>query len=164
MSRAGNDPAFLLKALGEAAGEASGLLSGVPRRFLLQKGTGFNEDWCLLSLAVHLRNVEQGFVRQLDAFFEQSVPRLRHVDTGDVPIEADYRHEDEDEILEELHYLRRHTTYFLWGLHSSEWGLKAEHPFRGRITLLDVAKVMYEHDLEHLWQARRILEEIQKSI
>jgi len=160
---AGSDPAFLRKALGEAAGEARRLLEGLPRRFLLRKGEGWDEDWCLLAIAVHLRDVERGFVRQVEAFFEHDHPRLEHVDVDDIPAVEDYEGEDDDDVLEEWRYLRRHTTYLLWGLLPSDWDRTADHPYRGPVSLLDVARAMYEHDLEHLWQARRMLDWLERS-
>jgi hypothetical protein len=34
------------------------------------------------------------------------------------------------------------------------------HPYRGRLTVLEIAREAYQHDLEHLWQARRMLDHL----
>ena len=34
----------------------------------------------------------------------------------------------------------------------------SDHPYRGRVTLLELTREMYQHDLEHLWQTRRMIE------
>src|SRR5690242_5588664 len=57
--QAGTDPSFLVKALGEAAGELRRSLEGLPRRALLKPGSGVDEDWMLLGVLVHLRDVER---------------------------------------------------------------------------------------------------------
>ncbi|MFQ5380041.1 MAG: DinB family protein [Dehalococcoidia bacterium] len=157
---AGGDPAFLRKALGEAAGEIRRILEAFPRSLLLEPGSGRDEDWNLLAIAVHLRDCERGFGQQIEAFFRHDHARLRHVDTDDIPLATAAALEDEELVLDELRYLRRSTTYLLWDLYPSDWERTAEHPYLGPVTLLETARRMYVHDLEHLWQARRIAESL----
>jgi hypothetical protein len=156
--QAGSDPAFLRKALGEASGELRRALDGVPRRMLMRHGEGKDEDWCLLSQMVHLRDVERGFNAQTEAILGGIEEAIPHVDIDGIPFEDEYREEDEDEVLEEFHYLRRHTAYMLWDLMPGEWERAGVHPYRGRVTLLQLVREMYQHDLEHLWQVRRMIE------
>jgi hypothetical protein len=41
-------------------------------------------------------------------------------------------------------------------LDEDEWERWGHHPHRGRTSILDVAREVHEHDLEHLWQARKL--------
>jgi hypothetical protein len=158
---AGSDPSFLIKALSEASGELRRSLYGLPRPALLAPGPDFDEDWCLLGIAAHMRDIEGGWQGQLDLMLRRREPELRHVDMDDIPFRVDYEDEDEEEILEEFHFLRRRTSYFLWDIAPGDWERGGIHPYRGRITVIELARDMYQHDLEHLWQARRLLESMQ---
>lgn len=153
--RAGEDPAFLLKALGEVSGELSGALSSVRWRDLCTPLEYPDDGWCLVGIAAHLRDVERGVARQVELIVSRREPDLGHVDFDDIPLFADIEEADIGELLEEFHYLRRHTVYQLWDIDERDWGRGGTHPYRGRITLLDIARDLYQHDLEHLWQVRR---------
>lgn len=156
--QAGNDPAFLLKALGEASGEFRRTFDGLRRRDLLRKGAGFDDCWCLLSIAVHMRDTEGGLARQLELMTSRREPEIPHVDLDSVPLDSDWHGADAEDVLDDFAYHRRRSSYLLWDLLPSDWERAGVHPFRGRLTVLDVARDMYQHDLEHLWQARRILD------
>ena len=160
VSEPGSDPGFLRKALGEAAGEIRRQIAETPMRLLRQPGSGLDEGWSLLAIAVHLRDCERGFVSQLETFFRPDESRLGHVDINDIPLAEDIRFEDDERVLEELRYLRRHTTYMLWDLFPSDWERTREHYYGGTVSLLETARGMYVHDLEHLWQARRLAESL----
>lgn len=158
LRQAGTDPSFLLKALSEASGELRHVIYGLSRRELLRPGQGLDEDWCLLSLAVHMRECERGTNRQLEAILASRHADIPNVDLDDIPLLEDYEDEDEDDVLEEFHYLRRATAYTLWDLSEREWSRSGEHPYRGQVSVAELARELYRHDLEHLWQARRMID------
>lgn len=163
LRQAGSDPAFLLKAMREASGELRGVLEGMPHRMLLKPGTGNDDDWCLLAIAYHMHDTESGFLRQIETIMTIPESEMRHVDFDDIPLREDYADEDEDELLENFHYLRRRNAYMLWDISDREWQLGAIHPYRGRMTLMELIREIYRHDLEHLWQARRIADHVQAT-
>lgn len=158
LRQAGSDPRFLRKALNEASGELQQQFYGIPRRLLLEPGSNPDDDWCLLAIAVHLKTVEEGFLGQLETMLGGHHPEIGNVDLDDIPLREDYEHVDEDRVLEEFHFYRRHSSYMLWELGDAGWERTALHPYRGEVTLTDLAREMYRHDLEHLWQARRMVE------
>ncbi|HQW50653.1 MAG TPA: hypothetical protein PL082_01240 [Tepidiformaceae bacterium] len=158
--QAGSDPSFLLKAMGEAAGELQRAFYGVSERELQREGTGTDEGWSLLAIPFHMRQVEQGIQRQLELMLNRREPEIRHVDLDDIPFREDYIEEDVEELLEEFHYLRRETTFMFWGIDERDWERGGVHPYRGRLTVLDIARETYQHDLEHLWQARRMIDRL----
>ncbi len=148
---------FLLKALGEASGELQSLLYPVSARRALAPGAGPDEGWCLLTIAVHLRNVEWGTGEQIEAILRWPGASIRHVDLGDIPFSDDYAHLTIDEALEGFGRARQETSYALWGLPPQVWERTGVHPYRGETALVDLVRDLYRHDLEHLWQARRML-------
>ena len=156
--QAGSDPSFLLKALSESSGELRHAMYGIPRHLLLEPGDGFDDAWCLLGIAVHMRDVEAGFLKQLEAIVEARADEIPHVGLDDVPLREDFEDEDEDEVLEQFHYYRRHSNYVLWDLTPGQWERGGTHPYRGKLTITDLAREMYRHDLEHLWQVQRMIE------
>ena len=155
--QAGSDPSFLLKALSEASGEFRREYRGLSRRDLLQPGSRPDDGWCLLALAVHARDTERGVIGQVEAIIRRREPRLRYVDFDNIPFPDEYTDADEDDVLEEFHDLRQRLAYTLWELDSDDWERAGAHPYRGRTTLLDLARETYQHDLEHLWQVRRMV-------
>ena len=157
--KAGTDPSFLLKALGEASGEFRRALEGVRRRAMLAPGTGQDECWTLLGLAAHVRDVELGVHEQLETILRhRGEPGIPHVRIDEIPYLEDYADEDEEEVLDEFHYYRRQTAYTLWDCPEPDWERAGIHPYRGRLTVLQLARELYQHDLEHLWQARRMVD------
>ncbi|MGI8926629.1 MAG: DinB family protein [Tepidiformaceae bacterium] len=154
---AGSDPSFLLKALGEASGELRREYLGLRRRDLLRAAGSPDEDWCLLAIAYHLRETERGVLGQLQAIVRRREPPILHVDIDDIPFREDYEDLDEDDVLEEFHALRQRFAYSLWDLDAGDWERGGVHPYRGRLTVIDLAREAYRHDLEHLWQVRRMV-------
>jgi len=156
--QAGSDPSFLIKALNEASGELRQQFYGIPRRLLLEPGEGLDDAWSLLGVAVHMRDVEAGFLKQLEAIVSGRNAEIPNVDLDDIPMREDYEDEDDDEVLDQFHYYRRHSNYVLWDLSPGQWEREGVHPYRGRVSIMTLAREMYRHDLEHLWQARRMVE------
>jgi DinB family protein len=157
--QAGTDPSFLLKALSEASGELTRAFYGLSPRDLAEPGCPPDDGWSLLAIPYHLRETERGALRQYQAIIAGD-DEMPHVDLDDIPLPEDLADADEDDLLEEFHYLRRRTSYLLWDLMPGEWERGARHPYLGRRTILELTREMYRHDLEHLWQARRMMDAI----
>lgn len=157
---AGSDPSFLLKALGEAAGELARGFAGIRERDLLVPAGWPDDGWCLLAVPYHLVEVERGVQEQIATIVSTrgGEPPIRHVDFDDIPFREDYGEAEVEDLLDELHFLRRRTTYLLWELGDRDWQRAGEHPYRGRVTVVEIARETYQHDLEHLWQVRRMMD------
>ncbi len=52
----------------------------------------------------------------------------------------------------------------LWRLTQADWQRSAEHPYGGSVTLGEIAREMARHDLEHLWQVRRLEEQLREAV
>src|SRR5712692_6077413 len=145
---------WILKALREAGGSILLEFHGLDERTLRRLPT--EDDWCLKEIAAHMRDAEELALLQLTALLEGAGEPLPVWDIDILPSERDYRAANLAELLGELHHLRRETTQVLWGAGNRNWRARARHPYRGEISLEEIARELAQHDLEHLWQVRRL--------
>lgn len=145
---------WVLKALREAGGQVVYELAGVDEETLCRRpGDG---DWCLKEIAAHLRDAEELALCQMTAIAQGATAAIPFWDVDVLPSERDYRAADLSDLLTEVRARRHETTLFLWGLSETDWQSSAEHPYRGPMTLEAIARELAQHDLEHLWQVRRM--------
>ena len=150
-----SDPqGWTLKALREAGNSLMSELFGLDERTLRQRPA--DGDWSLKEIAAHMRDAEDLALKQMTAIIERRRGALPAWDVDLLPNERDYRAQDLDDLLTALRGLRRETTQLLWSITDSDWSAPANHPFRGPITLGEIARELAQHDLEHLWQVRRL--------
>ncbi|MBI2913956.1 MAG: DinB family protein [Chloroflexi bacterium] len=153
------DPqSWVLKALREAGNSLLSELHGLDDPGLSSRPA--DEDWSLKEIAAHLGDAEELALAQLTAIVEGKGGPLPAWDIDVLPLERDYQAADAGEALSQFTRLRRETTYLLWGLSQADWERAGEHPYRGRVTLGQIARELAQHDLEHLWQARRVKEKL----
>ncbi len=161
--KAADYPRFLLKAPGEASGELRRAIEGLTLGMLLELGRGTDDSWCLMSIAVHMRNVERGTLRQIDSILGSPGGHIDAVGLDAVPLLEEYDDEDEEEeeeeeeVFAEFSYQRRQLTYTLWEAMEREWRQSGQHPYRGDVTIFQLVRELYQHDLEHLWQTHRLI-------
>lgn len=147
-----------MKAVREAAGELYSQFSGVRERGLRWRPR--EDEWCLKDLAGHMRDAEQLYQRQIELISELKEPRLPHEPLDVLPSERDYRDEDVEQLLHEYAYARDETVWLLRMLDDDDWLRCGIHPYRERISIYDIVRELHEHDLEHLYQARRLREQV----
>ena len=152
---------WMLKALHEAAGELQRQLLGLSEADLCRRSAP--DEWSLKEIAAHLRDAEASFVQRLELIASQDEPDLPDIDVDADVLERDYRSLDLHAVLLELSRLRHYSTDLLWSLAPSEWEREGLHPYRGRLSILQVARDMNEHDLGHLWQVRRLRRQIEEE-
>ena len=149
-----DEPRWLLKALREAAHELESQLWGLDEDDLRWRPA--DDAWSLKEIAAHLRDCEEHFIESLEAIASRDCPRLRAFDADQLVLERDYRQIDLYEALERFEYLRQRAVTLLWGLAPEDWERTGLHPYRGAVSVLQLTREQSEHDLEHLWQARRL--------
>jgi hypothetical protein len=149
---------WLMKAVREAAGELYGQFSGLMERAL--RWRPMDDEWCLKELAAHMRDAEQLYQRQIELISSERDPRLPHEAIDVLTFERDYRDEDAEQLLHEFAYARDETVWLLRMLDEEGWERCGVHPYRGRISVYAIVREMHEHDLEHLYQARRLREQV----
>lgn len=147
-------PGWVLKALREAGGTLLSEFYGLGEEELRWRPA--EDEWSLKEIAAHLRDAEELALAQLRALAEGATGPLPAWDVDVLPSERDYQGQEIEEALAALRSLRRETSFLLWELTEADWEGEAEHPFRGRVTLGEIAADLARHDLEHLWQVRQL--------
>jgi len=143
-----------MKALREAGNSVVSELYGIEDEALIRRP---NEDeLCMKEIAAHLRDTEELAVLQITSLIESPHKPVPVWDVDILPMERDYRGGNLDRFLNEFRGLRRETTNLLWGVREYEWRKPGKHPYKGTITLEEIARMLAQHDLEHLWQVRRL--------
>ncbi|MGB2695944.1 MAG: DinB family protein [Dehalococcoidia bacterium] len=154
------DGRWLLKALREAAHELESQLWGLDEDDLRRRPS--DDAWCLKEVAAHLRDCEEYFLETLELIAYRDEPRLEAFDADGLVLDRDYRETDLYEALERFEYLRHRTVNLLWSLEGEGWERAGVHPYRGPVSIAQFAREQNEHDLEHLWQARRLRETLEQ--
>lgn len=144
---------WLLKALLEAAHELESQLWGLDEDDLRWRPS--DDAWSLKEIAAHLRDCEEHFLRSLELIASHEAPRIPAFDADALVLEGDYREIDLYEVLEHFAYLRHRTVNLLWSA-EPDWERTGLHPYLGPVSVAQLARQQSEHDLEHLWQARRL--------
>jgi hypothetical protein len=145
---------WLMKALRESTGELFGQFQGLNETALCWRPA--EDEWCLKEVAAHLRDAEQLYQRQIELIAREPEPQLPHESIDVLPSERDYRSESLQHLLAEYEDARQDTFWTLRDLYEGDWQRAGLHPYRGRVTIMELAREMHQHDLEHLYQARRL--------
>ena len=152
---------WVLKALREAGEELIDQFYGVAEKELRWRPQ--DDEWSLVEIAGHLRDNEQLALEQMNLMASDEDPALPARDVDALPLEVDYRSADVSEFLRSFAGLRRQTQRLLWSLAPEDWERCGRHPYRGEVTIAQIARELAEHDLGHLWQARRLRETLRRG-
>jgi len=152
---------WVLKALREAGDELIDQFYGASEKELRRRPQ--DDEWSLKEIAAHLRDNEELALEQLRLMVDGEEPQLPARDVDALPLERDYRSADLQELLRAFAELRRQTHRLLWSLAPEDWGRCGRHPYRGEVTIAQIARELAEHDLGHLWQARRLRETLRRG-
>jgi hypothetical protein len=142
---------FLIKALREASGELADELDSLRSREARRHPDG---EWSFLQIATHVRESERVCLDYVERIVSRRTPVLEAVDLGALADEIDVRAEDVDAAVYEYLRLRHRLVYQLWDLSPHQWERTGIHRYRGAISVLQLARDLHLHDLEHLWQVR----------
>jgi hypothetical protein len=146
--------AWSLKALREAGNSLVAQFSGLRESALCQRSA--EDELSLKEIAAHMRDMEELALLQIASLLEEPREPLPAWDVDVLPLERDYRSGDVRVFLAEFRGLRAETTTLLWGASARDWRRPVRHPYRPEVTLETIARELAQHDLEHLWQVRRL--------
>ncbi|MEX1253964.1 MAG: DinB family protein [Dehalococcoidia bacterium] len=146
----------MLKALREAAHELESQLWGLDEDDVRRRPS--EDELSLKEIAGHLRDCEEHLLECLERIVDGDNPQLPAFDADMLLLEQDYGEIDLYEAMERFEYLRHRTVSLLWSLEGDDWERTGSDPYRGVVSITQLAREQNEHDLEHLWQARRVRE------
>ena len=144
---------YILKALHESGEQLLSEFYGLREEELTWRSP--TDELTLKETAAHLRDAQELALAQLHAIFDHA-PELPCWDIDLLPRERDYQREDLYELLRSCEHLRMEVTYFFWNLDPPDWQASGRHPYRGPLSVGEIAKELADHDLGHLWQVRRL--------
>ena len=149
-----NESRWLLKALRETARELESQLWGLEEEELRWRSS--DDAWALKEIVAHVRDCEEHFLQSLELIAFQDQARIPAFDADGLVLDRDYRESDLYEALERFEQLRHRTVNLLWSLAPEDWERTGLHRYLGPVSVARLARGQHEHDLEHLWQARRL--------
>jgi DinB family protein len=146
---------WLMKALRETAHAMESLLWNIDDD--LHEDPSADGEWSCAQLITHMAAMERRYVERLECMTLLDAPRIAafdadSIDCGDAP--SIY------EAMDDFSELRRQTVYLLYSLDDGDWRRTGVHPYLGPLTIMQVAREMNEHDLAHLWQLRRLCDQL----
>jgi hypothetical protein len=148
---------WVLKALRETAHELEAQLYGLREKDLRWRPS--DDALSLKEIAAHLRDGEEHFLECVELIVQRS-ETIPCFDADALLFERDYRNCNVHEAAERFEYLRYRSVSVLWSLDDEDWALSARHPYLGDVSVLQLARERSQHDLEHLWAARRLHDEL----
>ncbi len=144
---------WLLKALYEAAGELQSQLLDVGESVASLRPQP--DDLSPLQLAGSIRDHELVTAAHLQQIIFARATTLKRHDLEWLEPEPNYHMLSLDRLAAEYMALRRQTCGLLWSLTPRQWRLQADHPFKGTVSVEQLAVALHEHDLEHIWRTKR---------
>ncbi|MGE0134152.1 MAG: hypothetical protein AB7L91_13440 [Dehalococcoidia bacterium] len=150
----GSNARWLTKALREVPHEIHELLTSMDEQELRWRPS--ERDWCAKEVAGFLLESEREDLRAVEAIVRRDGAPIEERRAHLAPGERDFRDASIDELVWEFVSERES---LLWTLEWSDaWERAGEHPYRGRVTLLQYLHEVNERDLEAAWQLRRLHE------
>ncbi|MGB1285671.1 MAG: DinB family protein [Aggregatilineales bacterium] len=117
------------------------------------------EGWTILEVVCHLRDFDGFFYDRAVMMVEQDNPQLPAHDHEALAIERDYNSQNLAYAFDELKQSRERFREFFKNLTAEQWERAGIHPEKGHFTITDAAIQVGMHDVTHLEQITRILEQ-----
>lgn len=117
------------------------------------------EGWSIIEVACHLRDFDLIFHNRAKMMLEQDHPQLPAYDHEAMAIEKKYQEEELAYVFYDLKESRNEFVEFFNSLTDEQWERTGVHPERDSFTMTDAVMQVGLHDISHLEQITRILEE-----
>lgn len=151
---------WLMKAVRESTGELFSQFSGLHESALRWRPA--EGELSLKEIAGHLRDAESLWQMQIELIAREHEPTLPYEAIEVMPYERDYRDERLSRLLDAYESARQETFWILRTIDDDEWQRTGIHPYRGTVSILDIVRELHQHDLEHLYEARRLREALDR--
>jgi hypothetical protein len=133
------------------------LFEGVPDDVLLAPN---EEGWSLKDIVAHLHDAESiAFVERIQRMLDEARPFIRSIDPPARLMDGGYAARGLAELLDHLERLRAEHVAWLDTLSVADLQRSGEHDVVGVITVSDVAHQWAAHDMAHLRQIARMIQE-----
>ena len=118
------------------------------------------EQWSMLEILCHLRDVEFLFVERYGKIANHDRPTLRMIDQDDLAVRLRYNADDPPAALREFQGLRGETVALLSALAQQSWERVGLHPRRGEFSIAAHAVMHVAHDANHVERLRVLRERV----
>jgi len=116
------------------------------------------EGWSIIEIVCHLRDFDEFFYQRAQMMLEQEHPQLPAYDHEAIAIERKYRNEELAYAYYDLKESRERFVEFFKSLTDEQWERTGIHPERDSFTMTDAVQQVGLHDIDHIEQITRILE------
>lgn len=148
----GSNARWLTKALREVPHQIQELLTSMDEGELRWRPS--EGEWCAKEIAGFLLESEREDLRTVEAIVRRDGAPIEERRAHLAPGERDYLGASIDDLVWDFVSERES---LLWTLEWSDaWERAGEHPYRGRVTLLELLHEVNERDLEAAWQLRKL--------
>lgn len=117
------------------------------------------EGWTILEVLCHLRDFDEIFRNRAQRMVAEEQPQLGAFDHEALAIEQAYNDEDFAYAYDAYRYSRSQTIEFFQNLTPEQWQQIGVHPERGEFSMTDAVIQVGHHDITHIEQITRILEQ-----
>lgn len=117
------------------------------------------EGWSIIEVVCHLRDFDIIFYNRVKMMLEQDHPQLPAFDHEAMAIEKNYQGEELAYAFYDLKESRERFAELFKSLTAEQWGRDGVHPERDSFTMTDALMQVGLHDITHIEQITRILEE-----
>ena len=117
------------------------------------------EGWTILEILCHLRDFDTIFRERAQMMLEGNHPALPAYDHETMAIDNVYNDEDFAYAYDAFRFSRSQTRDLFEALTDEQWSLSGIHPERGEFSLTDALLQVSHHDITHIEQISRLLEQ-----
>lgn len=117
------------------------------------------DGWTTLEVLCHLRDFDEIFYNRAQMMIAEDDAQLPAHDHEEMAIEGEYNQQDLVEVLDELVASRKQFVRLYQGLSDEQWERSGTHPESGLFTLTDSVMQVGHHDVGHIEQIVRILDQ-----
>jgi hypothetical protein len=150
------DPAAL-EVIGRTPRVLAALLDGLPDEVVLAPNP---EGWSLKDIVAHLHDAESiAFVERISRLLDEDRPFIQSIDPPARLVAGGYSARALSDLLGDLQRLRAEHVAWLGSLSSAQLERAGEHDTAGEIRVIDIAHQWAAHDMAHLRQVGRMLQE-----
>jgi DinB superfamily len=122
------------------------------------------EGWTVLEVLCHLRDFDTIFRQRAQMMVDQQQPALPAYDHEAMVLEKQYAAEDLAYVYDEFRLSRQQTCAFFEALTTEQWERAGIHPERGHFSMTDAVIQVGHHDIDHIEQIARILDNAQPDM